>query len=48
MLKRVTGKQRKPKTDAAERGVWSGSKLFALKTRISVINGYTKDRPETP
>ena len=30
------GKQCRPRSDAAERGVWSGSTLFTLSTRISI------------
>ena len=33
--KRGIGKQYRPRSDAAERGVWSGSKLFAINTGIS-------------
>ena len=32
--KRVTGKQCRPRSDAAERGVWSGSPLFASSQTI--------------
>ena len=34
--KRVTGKQCRPRSDAAECGIWSGSTLFALNTEISI------------
>ena len=37
--KRNIGKQWRPRSDAAERGVWSGSTLFALNTCISVKHG---------
>ena len=32
--KRVIGKQCRPRSDAAERGVWSGSPLFANSLAI--------------
>ena len=32
--KRVIGKRRRPRSDAAERGVWSGSPLFANSLAI--------------
>ena len=32
--KKDIGKQCKPRSDAAERGVWSGSTLFALNSEI--------------
>ena len=34
--KRAIGKQRRPKSDAAERGVWSGSTLFVLSTMVII------------
>ena len=33
--KRDIDKQYKPRSDAAERGVWSGSTLFALRSDLS-------------
>ena len=33
--KRDIDKQYRPRSDAAERGVWSGSTLFALRSEIS-------------
>ena len=48
--KRDSGKQRRPKSDATECdlaptecGVWSGSKLFAFSTGISVNHGNNKN-----
>ena len=41
--KRDIGKQCKPRSDAAERGVWSGSTLFALNTGISLKHGINKN-----
>ena len=32
LFKRDTGKQCRPRSDAADRGVWSGSTQFALNT----------------
>ena len=40
--KRDIGKQCRPRSDAAERGVWSGSTLFALRTGISFKLGNNK------
>ena len=37
--KRDIGKQCKPRSDAAERGVWSGSTLFAISSEISTKHG---------
>ena len=34
--KRVTGKQCRPRTDATNHGIWSGSTLFVLDTGISI------------
>ena len=36
------GKQCRPRSDAAERGVWSGSTLLALNTGISLKHGINK------
>ena len=38
--KRVTGKQCRPRLDATERGVWSGSPLFANSSTIFLKNIY--------
>ena len=40
--KRDIDKQWRPWSDAAECGVWSMSTLFALSTRISIINDATE------
>ena len=45
--KRDLCKQCRPRSDAAERGVWSGSTLFALRMGISLISNNTK-RNRTP
>ena len=37
------GKQSRPRSDAAECGVWSGSILFALNTGISIKYGNNKN-----
>ena len=37
--KRDIGKQCRLRSDAAERGVWSGSTLFALNMEISTKDG---------
>ena len=37
--KRDIGKQRRPRSDVAERGVWSGSTLFALNTGNYIKHG---------
>ena len=37
------GKQCRPRSDAAERGVWSGSTLYALNTGISLKHGINKN-----
>ena len=42
-LKRDIGKQYRPRSDAAERGVWSGSKLFALSSDISTKHDNNKN-----
>ena len=39
-----TGKQCRPRSDAAERGVWSGSTLFALNIGISIKHGNNKKK----
>ena len=39
---RDIGKRCGPRSDAAERGVWSGSTLFALITDISIKHGNNK------
>ena len=41
--KRDTGKQCRPRSDAAERGVWSRSTLLAFNTGISIKHGKTKN-----
>ena len=41
--KRDNGKQCRPRSDAAERGVWSGSTLFALNSGISMNHGNNKN-----
>ena len=46
--KRDISKQCRPRSDAAERGVWSGSTLFALSTGISVNHGNNKNFPDSP
>ena len=48
--KRDIGKQWISRSDAAYaigRGVWSGSKLFALRTGISVNHGNNKNKTDT-
>ena len=40
------GKQYKPRSDAAERGVWSGSTLFAFTTGISIKHGNNQNWPD--
>ena len=40
------GKQCRPRSDAAQRGVWSGSTLFALNIGISIKHGNNKNWPE--
>ena len=42
------GKQRRPRSDAADRAVWSGSTLFALSTGISVNHGKNKKKLSRP
>ena len=37
------GKQYRPRSDAAERGVWSGSTPFALNIGISIKYGSNKN-----
>ena len=41
-------KQCRPRSDAADRGVWSGSTRFALTTGISIKHGYNQNWPDTP
>ena len=43
--KRDIGKQRKPRSDAAERGVWSGPTLFA--SEISTKHDNDKNQADT-
>ena len=38
-----TGKQCRPRSDAAERGFWSGSTLLTLKTGIAIKHGCNKN-----
>ena len=45
--KRDTDKQRRPRSDAAERGVLSGSTLFALSSDNSLKYGNNKNQPGT-
>ena len=45
--KRDIGKQFRPRSDAAERDVWSGSTLFALIAGISIKHG-NNNWPDTP
>ena len=40
-------KQCRPRSDAAESGVWSGTTLFALRTGISLKHGNTRSYPVT-
>ena len=40
--KRDIGRQCRPRSDAAECGVWSGSTLFALNSEISLKYGNNK------
>ena len=42
------GKQCRLRLDAAERGVWSGSTLFALTTGLSIKHGNNQNWPDTP
>ena len=46
--KRDIGKQYRPRSDTADRGVWSGSILFALSSDISTKHGNNKNLPDTP
>ena len=41
--KRVIGKQCRPRSDAAEHGIWSGSTLFALNKGISIKHSYNRN-----
>ena len=40
--KRDIGKQCRPRSDAAERSVWSWSTLFALNTNVQEVNGVNR------
>ena len=42
------GKQCRPRSDAAKRGVWSGSTLFALSSKISTKHANNKKTNQTP
>ena len=42
------GKQYGPRSDAAERGVHSGSTLLALNTGISIKHGTDRHKPDIP
>ena len=46
-IKRDIGKQCWPRSDAVERGVWSGSTLFALNIGISIKHDKKKNWPDT-
>ena len=46
--KRDIDKQSRPRSDAAEHGVWSGSSLFALSLDISIKHDNTLNYPDTP
>ena len=46
--KRDIGKRYRLRSDATERGVWSGSALFALTTGISMINNKTEKLTRQP
>ena len=35
----VQSKQCRPRSDAAERGVWSGSTLFATQSVLNILTG---------
>ena len=45
---RDIGKKCRPRSDAAERGVWSGSTLFALRSEISTQHDNNKNDSDTP
>ena len=45
--KKEIGKQCRPRPDAAECGVWSGSTLFALSSEISTTHDH-KNKSDTP
>ena len=47
-LKRDIGKQCRSRSDAAERGVWSGPSLFSLNTGISIKQGNNTKNNQTP
>ena len=46
--KRDIGKKCRPRSDAAEHGVWSGSTLFALSSEVSSKHDNNKNLPDTP
>ena len=46
--KRNIGKQCRPRSDATERGVWSGSTLFALSSETLIKHGNNKNLPYAP
>ena len=46
--KRDIGKQNGPRSDAADRGVWSESTLFAISSEISTKYDKNKNQPDTP
>ena len=46
--KKNIDKQFRSRSDAAERGVLSGSKLFAINTGITIKHGYNKYQPDSP
>ena len=43
-----TGKQCRSRTDAATRGVWSGSTMFALTIGTSIKHGNNQNWPDSP
>ena len=45
--KRETGELCRPRSDAAECGIWSGSVLCALNTGIPIKHSYNKNQPDT-
>ena len=40
------GKQCRPRSDAADCGIYSGSKLFAFRTEISIKHNNNKNEPD--
>ena len=48
VVRRDIGKQCRPRSDAAECGIWAGSTLFASNTGISIKHGNTRNLPDTP